>query len=124
MVQTMMSSIFVSNKLIKMDPCKMVEAFIHLASFSSFQNKMVGLEGEEKFGTCKQKMGTPLRSIGYSHCSDKDNFFVPCCCASMPFDSLHVMPPASFQFKSVTNMASTTERIPSTSLEVVETNCI
>jgi hypothetical protein len=103
----------------------MVEGFIHLASFSSLQNKMVGFEGEKKFGSCKRKLGIPPGSIGYSHCSDKDNFFVPCCCASRPFDSLqHVVPPSSFQFKSITNMASTAERIPSTSQEVVETNCI
>jgi hypothetical protein len=49
---------------------------------------MVGLEGEEKFGTYKQKLGTPPGSIGYSHCSDKENFFVPYCCASRPCDSL------------------------------------
>jgi hypothetical protein len=37
---------------------------------------MVGFEGEEKFGTCKQGFRTPLGFIGDSHQSNQDNFFV------------------------------------------------
>lgn len=44
---------------------------------------MVGLEGEETFNKCKHKFGTPPRSIRNSHCSGRNNFFVPCHCATM-----------------------------------------
>ncbi len=51
---------------------------------------MVGIEGEERFNICKHKFGTPLRTIRNSHYSGRDNFFVPCHCATM-FYTLHNM---------------------------------
>jgi hypothetical protein len=66
----------------------MVEAHNHLASSSSFQNKVVRLEREEMFGTCKQKLGTPS-FIGNSHHSDGNNFFVLHCHASLGLSILH-----------------------------------
>ncbi len=51
---------------------------------------MVGVEGEERFKICKHKFGTPPRSIKNSNCSGRDNFFVPCHCATI-FYTLHNM---------------------------------
>jgi hypothetical protein len=46
---------------------KMVEALRNIASSSSLQSKMVGLEREERFRTCKQKFGNPLGFARDSH---------------------------------------------------------
>jgi hypothetical protein len=35
---------------------------------------MVGLEGEERLGNCRQKLGIPPRFVGDSHQNDRYNF--------------------------------------------------
>lgn len=72
-----------------------------LCNFSSFQSKMVGLEGEQRFNICKHKFGTPPRSTKNSHRSGRDNFFVPCHCVTMLFTSTQyvVLPYINFSMQ-------------------------
>jgi hypothetical protein len=50
---------------------KMVETLSNIASSSSLQSKMVGLEGEKRFRTCKQNFGNPLGFARDSHWKDR-----------------------------------------------------
>ncbi len=85
----------------------MAKTLNNITSSSSLQSKMIGLEGEKRFGTCKWKIGIPPGSTRDSHWSNWNNFFVLDRHALMFHDfSQHVMLPSFSQSDSIANMGS------------------
>jgi predicted alternative tryptophan synthase beta-subunit len=59
------------------DPKKIAQAIASFVYGSLMHNKIVGLEGKKRFGSCKKKLDTMIGSLIDSHHLDKINFLVP-----------------------------------------------
>ncbi len=59
------------------DPKKIAQAIASFVYGNLMHNKIVGLEGKKKFGSCKKKLDTMIGSLIDFHHLDKINFLVP-----------------------------------------------
>jgi hypothetical protein len=56
------------------NPKKIVQAIVGSISSSPMHSKSIGLEGEERFGSCKKKLNTMIGSLQDSHQLNKVKF--------------------------------------------------
>jgi hypothetical protein len=59
------------------NPKKITQTIVGSMFGSPMHNRSIGLEGEERLGSCKRKFNTMIGFIQNSHQLDKLNFSVP-----------------------------------------------
>jgi len=59
------------------DPKKIARAIANIVFASLMHSRSIGLEGEERFRSCKRKLNTMIGYLQDLHQHDKMNFFVP-----------------------------------------------